>query len=562
MDKVWLSQYPAGIPPEIDVGEYASLREVLERSCRRFATLPAFSNMGTTLTYGELDGLSRDFGAFLQHDLQMVKGDRLAIMLPNLLQYPVAFFGALRAGLVVVNVNPLYTAHELEHQLRDSGATAILVLENFAHTLEQVLAKTAIRHVITTRIGDLFSRPRRLLVNLTVKYLKRMVPAWSLPGAVRLTRALRLGRTQALIPVALDHDDVALLQYTGGTTGVAKGAVLSHRNLVANVLQLGTWVGLQLREGMETAVVPLPLYHIYALTSTLVFSKIGAHCVLITNPRDLPSFVSALKSVHATAFIGVNTLYNALLDAPGFSSIDFSQLRVCAAGGMAVQHTVAQRWKAATGAPLVEGYGLSETSPVLISNRLDIREWTGTIGLPLSSTEAAVLDEHGSPVPAGEVGEVCVRGPQVTKAYWNKPEETKQAFTADGWFRTGDMGVMDEQGYFRITDRKKDMIVVSGFKVFPNEVEDVAMLHPGVHEAGAVGIPDSRSGEVVKLVVVKKQPDLTEQALLDHCRKHLTGYKQPRVIEFRTEPLPKSPIGKILRRELRGAAPAQQASAA
>lgn len=482
-------------------------------------------------------------------------------MLPNILQYPVALLGALRAGLTVVNTNPLYTPRELEHQLRDSGATAIVVLENVAHTLEQVIAKTKITRVVTTQIGDLLPPAKALLMNVAVKYVKRMVPRWRIPGAISFKHALRVGAAHHLEAVQLTHDDVAFLQYTGGTTGVAKGVVLTHGNMVANVEQLGVWVSIHLRPGEEIALLPLPIYHVYALTSWLVFSKIGSNCVLVTNPRDLPAFIKTLAEHRPTAMVGVNTLYNALLGAPGFSELDLSRLHLCAAGGMAVQRAVAERWKRATGVPLVEGYGLSETSPVVMSNRVDIEAWTGTVGLPLPSTEVAILDESGEAVAAGEVGEICVRGPQVMKGYWNRPDETHDAFTRDGWLRTGDMGVMDERGYVKITDRKKDMIIVSGFKVFPNEIEDVIMLHPDVLEVGAIGIPNEKSGEVVKVVVVPRDAKLTEAALLEHCRSRLTAYKVPRVIEFRHQPLPKTPIGKVLRRQLRhGADP--QASAA
>ena len=555
MNRIWLKRYPEGIPAEVNVDEYASLREIVEQSCERFGDLPAYGNMGASITYRELDRASREFGAFLQKRLRRNKGDRVAIMLPNLLQYPVALFGALRAGMTVVNVNPMYTTRELEHQLKDSGATVIVVLENFAHTLQQVMARTRIETVVTTQVGDLFPQPRALVTNLVVKHVKKMVPRWDIPGAIEFGTALRKGRAETLDDVALGHDDVAFLQYTGGTTGVAKGAILTHGNMVANLQQVSAWIGRDLQEGKETAIIPLPLYHVYALTSNLVFMKIGAHNILITNPRDMPAFLNELGRQKFTAIIGVNTLYNALLNAPGFAQVATDALKLASAGGMAVQRAVAEKWKAVTGVPIVEGYGLTETSPVAISNMLNIDDWTGTIGVPIPSTEAAVLDEAGNEVAAGELGEICIRGPQVMKGYWNRPDETANVFTPDRWLRSGDMGIMDAQGYFRITDRKKDMIVVSGFKVFPNEIEDVAMLHPGVLEAAAVGVNDPKSGEVVKLFVVRKDPQLTEQALLEHCRKNLTGYKIPKIIEFRVEPLPKSNIGKILRRQLREQAP-------
>jgi long-chain acyl-CoA synthetase len=478
-------------------------------------------------------------------------------MLPNLLQYPIALFGAQRAGIVVVNTNPLYTARELEHQLKDSGATAIVVLENFAHTLEEVIARTPVRTVITTQIGDMFPAFKRMLTNLVVKHVKKMVPEWHLAKTIGFTEALAAGHAQALDDVSIRLDDLAFLQYTGGTTGVAKGAMLTQANMVANLQQVAPWIARDLLDGKETTLIPLPLYHVFALTVNLVFMKIGAHIILVTNPRDLPAFIHLLKKTPITAMIGVNTLYNGLLNAPGFSELNLHALKICAAGGMAVQRAVAQKWKAATGVPLIEGYGLTETSPIAISNPLNIEEWSGNIGVPIPSTEAAILDDDGESLPVGQVGEIAIRGPQVMRGYWQRPDETTKVFTRDGWFRTGDMGFMDEQGRFKITDRKKDMIIVSGFKVFPNEVEDVVMLHPGVMEVAAVGEIDERTGEAVKIVVVKKDPELTEAALLEHCKKHLTAYKVPKLIEFRTEPLPKTNIGKILRRELRSVAPAK-----
>jgi long-chain acyl-CoA synthetase len=551
----WLELYPEGIPAAVDVLAYRSLRQILEASCARFADRPAYGNMGASISYRELDALSRDFAAYLQQIAGMKKGDRLAIMLPNLLQYPIALFGAQRAGIVVVNTNPLYTARELEHQLVDAGATAIVVLENFAHTLEQVIARTPVRTVITTQIGDLFPAFKRTLTNLVVKHVKKLVPEWHLATAVPFSEALESGRHCPLAPVDVGPEDLAFLQYTGGTTGVAKGAMLTQANMVANLQQVGAWIARDLKDGLETALIPLPLYHVFALTVNLVFMKIGAHTILVTNPRDLPALVALLKKTPVTAMIGVNTLYNALLNAPGFAEVNLRTLKVAAAGGMAVQRAVAQRWKAATGVPLIEGYGLTETAPIVIANPLDLDEWSGNIGVPIPSTDAAVLDDEGDPLPAGRVGEIAVRGPQVMRGYWQRPDETARVFTRDGWFRTGDMGVMDEQGRFRITDRKKDMIVVSGFKVFPNEVEDVVMLHPGVLEVAAVGEPDPHSGEAVKIVVVRKDPTLTAEALIEHCRASLTGYKVPKLVEFRAEPLPKTNIGKILRRELRSVPP-------
>jgi long-chain acyl-CoA synthetase len=556
INRIWLAQYPEGIPPDVDVKAYSSLKEIFEKSCARFASLPAYGNMGVSMTYRELDQASRAFGAYLQKVAGLKRGDRLAIMMPNLLQYPVALFGALRAGITVVNTNPLYTARELEHQLKDSGAVAIVVLENFAATLQQVLPSTPVRTVITTQIGDLFPAAKRVLTNLVVKHVKKMVPAWSIAGTTGFRDALAAGRAQTLDDVPLTLDDLAFLQYTGGTTGVAKGAMLTHGNLVANLQQTAAWIARDLLDGKEIGVIPLPLYHILALTVNLVLMKIGAHTILITNPRDLPAFVKTLKHTPFTVLLGVNTLYGALLNAPGFAEVPLKQSKVCSAGGMAVQRAVAERWKAATGVPIVEGYGLTETSPIAVCNTLNIKDWTGNIGVPIPSTEVAILDDDGNQVPLGEVGEICIRGPQVMKGYWNRPDETAKVFTADGWFRSGDMGFMDGKGCIKITDRKKDMIIVSGFNVYPNEVEDVVMLHPGVLETAAIGAPDEKSGEVVKIVVVRKDPALTEQDLLAHCRKHLTGYKVPKLIEFRTEPLPKTNIGKILRRELRTPKPA------
>jgi long-chain acyl-CoA synthetase len=562
MEAIWLKNYPQGIPADVDVHEFASLKDLQQRSCQRFADLPAYSNMGASITYAELDRSSRDFAAYLQKSLGLHKGDRVALMMPNLLQYPVALFGVLRAGLVVVNVNPQYTAPELEHQLKDSGAVAIVVLENFAHTLQEVLERNpALRLVvITTEVGDMFPVVKELLTNVVVKYVKHMVPEWKIAGAIEFNAVLRAGRGQDVEDVPLSHDDMALLQYTGGTTGVAKGAVLTHGNLVANVLQMAAWMARDLVDGKEVFVCPLPLYHVYALTSSLVFMKMGAHTVLVTNPKDMHSYIHDLKKYPFTIIIGVSTLYRALLDAPEFADVDTRALKLTSAGGMAVQRVVAERWKQRTGVTIIEGYGMTETSPVVISSPLDIEEWTGTIGMPIPSTQAAILDEGDNELAVGEVGEICVRGPQVMKGYWNRPDETEQAFTADGWLRTGDLGLVDERGYFRITDRKKDMIVVSGFKVFPNQIEDVVAMHPGVAEVGAIGARDEKSGEVVKIVVVRKNPALTEQVLLEHCRQHLTGYKVPRIVEFRSEPLPKSNLGKILRRELREAPATARAS--
>jgi long-chain acyl-CoA synthetase len=558
VDKFWLEQYPPGVEADVDVDAYGSIREVFESACRRFGPLPAYTNMDVSLTYRELDELSKAFGAYLQQVAGMRKGDRIALMLPNLLQYPVALFGALRAGLVVVNVNPMYTPRELEYQLRDSGATAIVVLENFAHTLEQVIGRVPVRTVITSRVGDLFPPIKALLTNLVVKHVKKMVPAWRLPDAIPFKSALKCGHKLGLKDIPLGHEDIAFLQYTGGTTGVAKGTILTHGNLVSNMQQLSSWVARDLVDGGECAVLPLPLYHVYSLIANLMFVKIGAQVLLITNPRDIEDFLKTLSRHRITVIIGVNTLYNALLNSLQFDSVNFSQLKLACAGGMAVQRAVAERWKRATGVPLVEGYGLTEASPVVTSNVLNIKDWTGTVGLPLPSTEVAILDDDGQELGHDEIGEIAVRGPQVMKGYWNRPDETAKVFTSDGWLRTGDIGYLDDQGYCRITDRKKDVIVVSGFKVFPNEIEDVVAMHPGVVEVAAVGVPDPVSGEAVKVIVVKKDPAVTEAEILLHCRQSLTGYKIPKLIEFRSEPLPKSNIGKILRRLLREPAPTLQ----
>ena len=552
--KPWLAHYPEGIPTEIDLGEYASLKELLSITCGRFAELQAFESMGHAMTFRQLDGASRAFAAGLLKTAKLQRGDRVALAMPNLLQYPVALFGILRAGLVVVNTNPLYTPREFEHQLNDSGAKVIIVLENFAATLSKVVESTAVQTVITTQVGDMLPRVRRWLTNAVVKHVKKMVPAWQMDNTLAFNDVLSIGRDLALDDVALGHDDLAFLQYTGGTTGTTgtpKAAMLSHGNMVANVLQVAAWTGRDLQDGVETLVIPLPLYHVFALTGALAFFSKGTRAVLIANPRDMPDFLKTLERSRPTALIGVNTLFRALLDAPGFAALDWSRLKLAVAGGMAVQRVVAQRWKDSTGVPLVEGYGMTESAPVAIANPIDIVQWSGQIGLPLPSTEAVILDDDARPVAIGSTGEIALRGPQVMQGYWLHPEETAAAFTTDGWLLTGDMGVMDDQGRFRITDRKKDMIVVSGFKVFPNEIEDVLALHPGVLEAAAIGVADERTGEAVKVLVVRRDAQLDEAALLAHCRVHLTGYKVPRFIKFRTEALPKSAIGKVLRRALR-----------
>ena len=551
MEKIWLKSYPPGVPAEIDVNEFRSLGDLFDRSVKRFADKTAYVCMGKAITYAELDAASARFGAFLQRDLGLPKGTRVALMMPNVLQYPIAMFGALRAGYTIVNVNPLYTARELEHQLKDSGAEAIVILENFAHTLEQVRAQVPIRHVIVTSLGELLGFPKGAIVNFVVRRVRKLVPPWTLDGHLSFGDALARGAAHALQPVEVGHEDAAFLQYTGGTTGVAKGAVLTHRNIVANLQQAHAWISPVVTEGREIIITALPLYHIFSLTANcLTFIKIGATNVLIPNPRDIPGFIKELAKHRFTVITGVNTLFNALLNNPEFAKLDFSSLRVALGGGMAVQQAVAEKWKQITGVPLVEAYGLTETSPAVTINPLDLKAFNHSIGLPISSTEVSIRDDDGIEQPIGQRGELCVRGPQVTPGYWNRPEETRRVFTADGFLRTGDIAVIDENGFVTLVDRKKDMILVSGFNVYPNEVEDIVANHPGVLEVAAIGVPDERSGEAVKVFVVRKDPALTAEALIAHCRENLTGYKVPHHVEFRDE-LPKSNVGKILRRELR-----------
>jgi len=551
VEKIWLKEYPAGVPAEIDVDKYASVKEIFEQACRDFAHLPAFVNMDVSLSYGELDALSARFGAWLVKERGLKRGDRVAIMMPNLLQYPVALFGVLRAGLTVVNVNPLYTAREVEHQLKDAGTRAIVILENFAHTLQEMHDQGALDTIVTTQVGDLFPPVKRGLVNFVVKRVKKMVPAWSLPGSIRFRDALAAGARHPLDAVKVGHDDVAFLQYTGGTTGVSKGAMLTHGNMVANVVQASAWLGTGLVPGGETVITALPLYHIFSLTANcMVFLTLGGKNVLITNPRDIPLFVKTLQKTRFTVITGVNTLFNALLHAPGFSELDFKPMKLALGGGMAVQRAVAEHWKQVTGKPIVEAYGLTETSPAACINPLDLKDYNGSIGLPIPSTDLSIRDDSGQELAVGEVGELCFKGPQVMRGYWNRPDETVKVLTADRWLRTGDMGRVDARGFVYIVDRKKDMILVSGFNVYPNEVEDVVMMHPGVRECAAVGVPDEHSGEAVKIFIVRKDPALTAEEVIAHCHKYLTGYKVPKHVEFRTE-LPKSNVGKILRRELR-----------
>ena len=551
IERPWLAHYPSGVPAQIDIDQYASLPAVLEEAFTRFRNRPAFANFGRKLSYGQIDEMSRQFAGYLTGVLKLGKGDRIAIMLPNLLQYPVALFGALRAGLVVVNTNPMYTAPELKHQLVDADVKAIVVLDNFATTLQRIVADTPLQHIIVTSVGELLGFPKGLLINFVLKYVKKAIPAYELPNAVTFGDALSQGSAHEPPPVSLGHDDVAFLQYTGGTTGVAKGAMLTHGNMIANMLQSGAWIGTNAKPGEEVIITALPLYHIFSLTANgLVFARLGGLNWLITNPRDMPAFVKELAKSGFTALTGVNTLFNGLLNTPGFAELDFSRLHLSLGGGMAVQRAVAERWKKVTGCTLAEAYGLTETSPAVCINPLNLKEYNGSIGLPISSTDVALWSEEDKVLPVGEVGELMVRGPQVMKGYWKRPDETAKVLTADGWLRTGDIARMDENGYFYIVDRKKDMILVSGFNVYPNEVEDAVMEHPGVLEVAAVGVPDEHSGEVVKLFVVRKDPQLTEEALKQFCHDRLTGYKRPRQIEFRKE-LPKSNVGKILRRELR-----------
>jgi long-chain acyl-CoA synthetase len=555
MDKIWLKSYPPGVPAEINLGEFSSLADLFDKSVRKFGEQTAYINMGKSISYDTLEALSRQFAGYLQGELRLARGARVALMMPNCLQYPIAMFAILRAGYTVVNVNPLYTARELEHQLSDAGCEAIVIVENFAHTLQEVLPRTSVRHVVVTGLGDMLGFPKSLLVNFVVRHIKKMVPAWDLPGHVTFREALGLGAAHALQPVTLTHDDLAYLQYTGGTTGVAKGAMLTHGNIVANLQQAHAWISPYVREGEEVIITALPLYHIFSLTANcLTFFKIGASNVLITNPRDIPGFVVELGKYPFTVITGVNTLFNALLHNPEFEKLDFSPLKVALGGGMAVQQVVADKWKKVTGKPLAEAYGLTETSPAVCINPLDLPEFNHAIGLPISSTEISLRDDDGYEVSPGMPGELCVRGPQVMKGYYKRPEETARAFTHDGFLRTGDVATIDSAGFVRIVDRKKDMILVSGFNVYPNEVEDVVASHPGVVEVAALGVPDEHSGEAVKVFVVRKDPNLTIEALIAHCREGLTGYKVPRFVEFRDD-LPKSNVGKILRRALRDAPP-------
>ena len=558
MDKIWLKQYPKGIPAEIDINEYASVREIFEESVGKYGSRPAFTCMGKSITFAELDTLSSAFGAWLQ-GIGCKKGTRVALMMPNILQYPVCLFGTLRAGCTVVNVNPLYTPRELEHQLHDSGAEVLVCVENFANTVTEVIARTHVRQVVMTSIGELLGF-KGILVDFVLRHVKKMIPKYALPGAIRLSDALAEGRKRTLERVESGHEDIAFLQYTGGTTGVAKGAMLLNRNIVANMVQARAWIRPFLDANRrEVIITPLPLYHIFSLTANcLVFMSLGGENILIPNPRDIPGFVKEMAKFRFTTITGVNTLFNALVNNADFARLDFSSLKITLGGGMAVQEAVAVKWKQVTGVPLIEAYGLTETSPAATINPLDLAEYNGAIGLPISSTELVLRDDAGQAVALGQPGEICIRGPQVMAGYWQRQDETDKVIDRDGWFASGDIGVMDERGFVRIVDRKKDMILVSGFNVYPNEIEGVVAALAGVLECAAVGVPDKKSGEAVKLFVVKKDPALSADDVLKYCRENLTSYKCPRDVEFRPD-LPKSNVGKILRRELRDEAGKQVA---
>ncbi len=551
MEKIWLKSYPPGVAAEINPNLYQSVGDIWAESVKKFGVRPAYTCMDKTLTYAEVDGYASAFAGYLQGVLKLPKGARVALMMPNILQYPACIFGALKAGYTVVNVNPLYTPRELEHQLKDSGAEAIVILENFAHVFQQVRSAVPVKHVVVTSLGDMLGFPKSAIVNFVVKRVKKLVPAWDLPGAVKFADMVRQGAAQTLQAVKVTHDDTAFLQYTGGTTGVSKGAMLTHRNIVANVLQSYEWQKDFISEGKEIIITALPLYHIFSLTANCITqSRLGSQNILITNPRDMPGFVKELGKYKFSIITGVNTLFNGLLNTPGFDKLDFSNLRLTLGGGTAVQRATAENWKRVTGTVLLEAYGLTETSPGATINPLNLVEYNGTIGLPISSTEVEIRDDDKQPVALGERGEICIRGPQVMKGYYNRPDETAKVMHPDGYFATGDIGIMDANGFVKIVDRKKDMILVSGFNVYPNEIEDVVSRHPGVLEVAAVGVPSEQSGEAVKIFVVKKDPNLTAEELIKFSKTELTGYKVPHQVEFRTE-LPKTNVGKILRRALR-----------
>ncbi|MEO8401112.1 MAG: AMP-binding protein [Gammaproteobacteria bacterium] len=551
MEKIWLKSYPQGVPAEINPDEYTSLVDAFEQSCKKYKNLPAFYNLGVTLSFQQMEQATRAFAAYFQQVLNLKKGDRVAIMLPNILQYPVAMFGALRAGLIVVNVNPLYTPPELIHQLKDSGTETIVVLANFADTVQKALADTPLKNIIITYMGDLFPQPKGFLIDFVLKYIKKKVPKITIPQAISFKEIFAKGKKLTFKPVEVTNQDIAFLQYTGGTTGVAKGAMLTHRNILSNVIQAIAWYGDSFKKGEEIIITALPLYHIFSLTANCFFiSIIGGLNVLIANPRDFPQFISEMSKFKFTAFTGVNTLFSALMKNPNFAKVDFSKMHMCVGGGMAVQRVVAEKWAAITGQPLLEAYGLSETSPCVTLNPRDLKAYNGTVGLPVSSTDICILDEDGNEVPLGEPGELAVKGPQVMYGYWHNPSETQKVFTKDGWLLTGDIVSMNAEGFIKIHERKKDMILVSGFNVYPNEIEDVLVRLQGVREAAVIGVADETSGEVVKAFIVKDNPDLTVSDVLRYCHKNLTGYKVPKFVEF-AEDLPKSNIGKILRRALR-----------
>lgn len=551
MEKPWLSRYPSDVPETINPDQYESLVEMFEQSVQKYADQPAFMNMGSVMTFRKLEERSRAFSAYLQNELKLKKGDRVALMMPNLLQYPVALFGVLRAGLIAVNVNPLYTPRELEHQLNDSGAKAIVIVSNFANTLEQIVDNTPLKHVVLTSLGQMLPRAKGTIVDFVVKYVKGMVPKYDLPGAISMRKALHKGRRLQYVKPFMTGDDIAFLQYTGGTTGVAKGAILTHRNMVANVLQAKGMYGPALSQGRELVVTALPLYHVFALTvNCLLFIEMGGRNLLITNPRDIPGFIKELQKYPFTAITGVNTLFNALVNNEDFHELNFSNLKLAVGGGMAVQRAVAEKWKKTTGCYLLEGYGLTECSPLVAAYPHDLVDYNGSIGLPVPSTEVRIVNDEGEALANSETGELQVRGPQVMQGYWQRPEATKEVINSEGWLSTGDVVKFDQEGFLHIVDRKKDMILVSGFNVYPNEIEDVVALHGKVLEVAAIGQPHEVSGEVVKIYVVKRDPSLTKEEIINHCRQHLTGYKVPKLIEFREE-LPKTNVGKILRRVLR-----------
>lgn len=553
MEKIWWKNYQSGVPHFIDQELEAlnSIPDLMDQSFKKYASKPAFHCMGKTLNYSEIDLLSQKFASYLQNDLKLSKGDRVALMMPNILQYPVALFGILRGGFVAVNVNPLYTARELEHQLKDSGTKAIVIFENACHTLEEILPHTGVKFVLKTGIGDMLPFPKNLLVNFVIKKVKKMVPDYSIPTAINFVDALKRGQESSFKKPKTIKTDIAFLQYTGGTTGVAKGAVLTHRNILANLCQARAWISPLVVEGEEIIITPLPLYHIFSLTANcFTFSSIGALNVLITNPRDMPGFIKELKKWKFTALTGVNTLFNGLLNNPNFSSIDFSSLKLTLGGGMAVQKAVAERWKKVTGKALIEAYGLTETSPAACINPMNLSDYNGFIGLPISSTIVEIKDDNENTLGIGQIGEICIQGPQVMEGYWNRQDETDKVMTKDGFLKTGDIGVMDDQGFVKIVDRKKDMILVSGFNVYPNEIEDVVATNAKVFEVAAIGVPDDKTGEAIKLFVVKKDESLTSEEVIKFCRENLTNYKVPKLVEFRTE-LPKSNVGKILRKDLR-----------